>query len=492
MRHKKVIISFAILCLIVLNACSYITDHRTAQYVENKKNTRSVPVQSLNVENVIDILNSINKILFLFEEESDSLRKREFYMKLNDYIYSDKMDYTSFACNRYGKLICLDLDYTPQLIEQKEREYQYLVSYKIFPNTDNEFYSEGVINFFYNEERNVWLISKISEPYCAFLYNYMAGAFDKLENDSGLYDIGFGGLKLNTDMPTKEEMDFWLQIAGDFQINNTQKPLFLNQGYILNKSDKVLLHPEEFEKFDCLWTYFAIQEIYARHGKKFNARLLQWYFGLQEWYQPWNYVFQEEKINQIEQENIKLLMSHGDFFGEFDSKSAFAKYVNTINDYDLSNEKAECIISNMEQEIKDFIRPNFSLPIESEETFGGYELETHQDLKSMRDFLLKYVDEGMLEKTLALMQMAGIHYVKELDCYCMYTGGELVFYSVDTTRPFNVMGQDKEQYMVEVPIWIGSVYGLGPSRSLITLRENERCEWVIMDIDVDLDNVMQE
>lgn len=120
MRRKKVIISFGILCLSGLNACSYISVQKTAQPVETEKSSKPVPLQALNEDSVTNILKSINQIVFLSEDTPDPIRKQEFYIKLNDYICSDKMDYTVFACNRYGKLICLDLDYLPQIIEQKE------------------------------------------------------------------------------------------------------------------------------------------------------------------------------------------------------------------------------------------------------------------------------------------------------------------------------------------------------------------------------------
>ena len=66
---------------------------------------------------------------------------------------------------------------------------------------------------------------------------------------------------------------------------------------------------ESFSKEDCK---IARNEIYARHGRKFNDEFLQEYFNSCSWYngtiEPDN--FSDDVLNDYEKANLELIISY--------------------------------------------------------------------------------------------------------------------------------------------------------------------------------------
>lgn len=311
----------------------------------------------------------------------------------------------------------------------------------------------------------------------------------KLETECQPYaDMVFGTIKIEEDLPGKEELDLWLERAGNINIHHSVYPLFSYRGDILNSS-KVWLDESHIEGLDTIWTYFAIQEIYARHGKKFTEPFLHWYFGMQDWYRPWEYDFEEEKLNKMEKDNIELLMEHAGFLNDSNFRDAYSKYINIPNHDSMSDEMAECIIKGIDIALKQIMEIDYSYPDEQEEPLGGFVLKEHLNHDEMETFLLDYVDRKALEKILKVMNGAGLYFSEEYNSYCIYTGGEQLYYSIDWKRPFMVTSHMDNKVTVTVPIWIGSVYGLGPGWSQVTLLKNKRNEWIIGDFIADMEKV---
>lgn len=239
----------------------------------------------------------------------------------------------------------------------------------------------------------------------------------KLETECQPYaDMVFGTIKIEEDLPGKEELDLWLERAGNINIHHSVYPLFSYRGDILNSS-KVWLDESHIEGLDTIWTYFAIQEIYARHGKKFTEPFLHWYFGMQDWYRPWEYDFEEEKLNKMEKDNIELLMEHAGFLNDSNFRDAYSKYINIPNHDSMSDEMAECIIKGIDIALKQIMEIDYSYPDEQEEPLGGFVLKEHLNHDEMETFLLDYVDKKSIRKSSCYIIIFSI-----LLCACQSAG----------------------------------------------------------------------
>lgn len=79
--------------------------------------------------------------------------------------------------------------------------------------------------------------------------------------------------------------------------------------YIIEGSDSRMLTQEEVSAMDANLRQMAINEIYARHGRKFKDQAIQDYFNAKAWYTPSvePEAFSENVFNQYEKSNISLL-----------------------------------------------------------------------------------------------------------------------------------------------------------------------------------------
>lgn len=81
--------------------------------------------------------------------------------------------------------------------------------------------------------------------------------------------------------------------------------------YILPDSDKRLLTDSDVEGLSLQEINYAKNEIYARHGRKFNSSELQEYFSSKSWYngtiEPED--FDDSVLSEIEQQNVAFLSS---------------------------------------------------------------------------------------------------------------------------------------------------------------------------------------
>lgn len=79
--------------------------------------------------------------------------------------------------------------------------------------------------------------------------------------------------------------------------------------YILPDSDTVKLTKKDIEDLTLQELNYAKNEIYARHGRKFDSQELRDYFGSKDWYRgtidPAD--FTDDMLSQVERDNVKLL-----------------------------------------------------------------------------------------------------------------------------------------------------------------------------------------
>ena len=107
-----------------------------------------------------------------------------------------------------------------------------------------------------------------------------------------------------------EASDFDENVFNEYEEKNiaTLQKCFGSE-YFLDKSDSRYLTDEEIKKLTDDELQLGINEIYARHGRKFSTEKYRSYFSEKTWYngtvEPEN--FDERVLNQYEQENIRKL-----------------------------------------------------------------------------------------------------------------------------------------------------------------------------------------
>ena len=82
-------------------------------------------------------------------------------------------------------------------------------------------------------------------------------------------------------------------------------------GYILPEADKAYISRDYLQYFSQDDLRLAVNEIYARHGRRFNSADLQNYFDQKTWYQGTiaPEAFDESVLNAFEKENARLIDS---------------------------------------------------------------------------------------------------------------------------------------------------------------------------------------
>lgn len=80
-------------------------------------------------------------------------------------------------------------------------------------------------------------------------------------------------------------------------------------GYLIPEVDQAYIYAEDYDWLDRETLRLAINEVYARHGRSFQAEELKNYFSSKNWYMPLYSAdeFDESVLNVYEKENIKVL-----------------------------------------------------------------------------------------------------------------------------------------------------------------------------------------
>ena len=74
--------------------------------------------------------------------------------------------------------------------------------------------------------------------------------------------------------------------------------------YLLPESSKRLLVQSDLQGLDTATLALARNEIFARHGRKFQSKLITDYFKQYDWYHPKEW---EVKLSDVERKNVALI-----------------------------------------------------------------------------------------------------------------------------------------------------------------------------------------
>ncbi|MDE7339661.1 MAG: YARHG domain-containing protein [Lachnospiraceae bacterium] len=178
-------------------------------------------------------------------------------------------------------------------------------------------------------ETGRWVISKMNQWYNDFRYYYMP------EPD---YVPEY----------LTEDMAEWMIREFGTDENGEMTGIYVEtdeEGFILAGSSVRKLEKQEIDSLSRYEMFLAVQEIYARNGKKFDDVMLYGYFQEKPWYEPYKQVFDENNLTEVERYNIERLTEAGDL-GEMAQAAYGNRYEEEekMSGQSLRAEEAACII----------------------------------------------------------------------------------------------------------------------------------------------------
>lgn len=137
-------------------------------------------------------------------------------------------------------------------------------------------------------------------------YVFMVEYKDRSNNNMASYS---SGIKVTLSVGTNDILEQSISNVMNDVADNVSET---SGDYILPESNFRILSMSDLEGLTAEECRLARNEIYARHGRKFEAEDLQEYFGSCEWYQPTIEVgdFQESMLNDCEIANRDLIVEY--------------------------------------------------------------------------------------------------------------------------------------------------------------------------------------
>lgn len=288
-------------------------------------------------------------------------------------------------------------------------------------------------------KNGAWLITEISQWYNDFRYNYMPDEF------------------FTPQYFTKEQAEELVEQFGTDE-DGKRVQLSLNtdeNGYLLAESSKELLSEKELEGLSQYELYMAVQEIYARHGKKFSDIAAAQHFSRQSWYTPYEKVFSTEVLSEIEEENIRLLSEKGKLKKEAEPDYGSLYPVSDRQGDILTGEEAVIMIMHafdMADEAITAKDENY-IEEESQDGFRYYTLGMYSDKVSLSNYLSTWFSEEAADYIIEIYKMCNGLREDETGCLELVTEGTY-FGNRQEINPFEateVLYADENECRVSVP-----------------------------------------
>ncbi|MBR5800603.1 MAG: YARHG domain-containing protein [Lachnospiraceae bacterium] len=346
--------------------------------------------------------NAVREIMQCLEN-NEKMNKADIYAHLENYFDKSIIDYVLFCYqiletngeytykpySEY-KLFWMDVNSEMRELSQKNENYEIGVVFRHAWKINQE---EEVVPVKIEWKEDRWKITDISQWYNDFCYYHMQG-----ENFA-------------PDYFTKEQAE-WLIVNFGIDENGKRIPITANvdnNGYILANSSQRLLSEEEIDGLSVYESYLAVQEIYARHGKKFSDSVLQQHFSALEWYKPYSFIFSKEPLSEIENENIKKLndkrLLERGWVGEEVLPEYGSLYPVTNNEIgSITEEEAACIVYQtfeMVDEVMTYKEENL-IEEKSQDVIQYYSLGEYSDEDSLKAYLAKWFNEKTFDYLLMM------------------------------------------------------------------------------------------
>ena len=248
-------------------------------------------------------------------------------------------------------------------------------------------------------------------------------------------------------------------------------------GYILADSSERLLSEKEIVGLSKYELYLAIQEIYARHGKKFSDPVLYWHFSNQEWYKPYHFLFYEETLSEVETENIRLLADKGKL-AEKAEIGYNSLYPVTREGEGVTEEEAACMVYHafeMADEVIAFKDENF-LKNKSDDISKIYSLGEYSEEGRLKEYLSEWFDEDIFDYLTTMYRAWVCLYQDGEGSYVMDQEGVMPCDKLYFFHSVTIIEAEENRMVVEMPFLNGTV-----STGEVTFEKRDG-RWLITDI----------
>ena len=216
---------------------------------------------------------------------------------------SDHPDQKTVVCSGCGRRITITKDkpYCPYCGNDMSSRFGVVKEEKIVPVEPEQEPVEGTPTHEEKAEKkkNIKLIAVCLLTVCALIAVFIV--LKQMGGSSSASD--------NTVAETTSQSDEAEKTAEPVPTETASAPAIASEDYILPDSGTRLLTDSDVEGLSLQQINYAKNEIYARHGRKFNSRELQDYFNSKSWYNgtidPDD--FTDGMLSSIEQQNVQFL-----------------------------------------------------------------------------------------------------------------------------------------------------------------------------------------
>lgn len=261
------------------------------------------------------------------------------------------------------------------------------------------------------------------------------------------------------------------------------------EGFILPDSSERKIDEQEIASLSRYEKFLAVQEIYARKGKKFDDVMLYGYFHTKPWYDPYQQVFDEDNLTEMERYNIEQLTASGSL-GELARPDYGNRYREEmrVEGQPLNGEEAVCIIEEAFAELdRTFTAKAENLIAEmSDDVETYYSLGEYSAEPQLRAYVSTWFSDEMFDYLMAMcIVMHGLT-KDENDQYVLERGltSPIDVYVLDDFSSVQIKDFNETACTVTVGFW--NLYGF-PGDSEMTsegeiLLRKEGGRWIIADI----------
>jgi len=369
----------------------------------------------------------------------------------------------------------LMLDNQSQFFADKHDD-NYIITTSFIQTHGRENMRKESCTFILTEHEDKWKIAGINQWYYSFIYTYLSG-----------YDFGLFNFQ-------EQEAQELIELFG---IDNNEAisfgSLFNNNEQIMENSSSKILKEEDIVNLTKFEMFLAIQEIYARNGKKFASAILHTHFGSAEpykkqlWYHPYENIFANKNINNIEKENISLLRRWLNLPASFDCREYGNLYL--YEEQVPNSEELSVIINAAFSGIEKYMIKDDKHIVDDLTDYDPiivYQLEKVYTKELFKDFLMEYFSEEILNYIyMMLMVNNGIWYYEEKDIVTFSVDGSFVdICLLDYRRKMEIISNDGNKIMLKVPI-VQITTDFPESEGIIELSKVHEENWRITNVSID-------
>lgn len=244
-------------------------------------------------------------------------QEQEYYLDQNEAEHSESVDYVEvpnwFVVNGVavkGNELCFSRD---DSLQMGNGECPLTVKHYVF-NDSGSLYSMNEYIIFENE----WSASQYADELNSY-NNEGKNNFGMQMGDTRYYSVG--NILVEEFLPQytqynvgtlQDEITMFSDYGWSIEYVSSDGQQVDGDSYILSGSDSRFVDKSELRELSADECRLARNEIYARHGRMFSDEVLQEYFNMKDWYDPWISPddFQESMLNDYEIYNRDLIVEY--------------------------------------------------------------------------------------------------------------------------------------------------------------------------------------